>query len=187
MPCRWMPRSSSCTPTSFAVPAARATAGRRPRVSHRVQKSAERLIRKNHPEHQSGHFFGHGLRRGAEDSCRESLQGRGACQEQHGIQRCREMVHNSQPCDISVNKFAVFGFKLRNSEVPEAGGEGLSVGVRAEFDVLIDHGLAEIDLPFVEADVALAVHLDHMVFSAVLPRSDWPAARRVAGIEMGGH
>ena len=97
------------------------------------------------------------------------------------------MVHNSQPCDISVNKFAVFGFKLRNSEVPEAGGEGLSGGVRAEFDVLIDHGLAEIDLPFVEADVALAVHLDHMVFSAVLPRSDRPAARRAAGIEMGGH
>jgi hypothetical protein len=41
-----MPRSSSCTPTSFAVPAARATAGQRPRGSHRVQKSTEGLIRK---------------------------------------------------------------------------------------------------------------------------------------------
>ena len=59
------------------------------------------------------------------------------------------MVHNSQPRDISVNKFAVFGFELRDSEVPNAGGEGLSVWVRAEFDVLVDHGLAEIDLPFV--------------------------------------
>ena len=32
------------------------------------------------------------------------------------------MVHNSQPRDISVNKFAVFDFELRASEVPEAGG-----------------------------------------------------------------
>ena len=92
------------------------------------------------------------------------------------------MVHNSQPRDISVNKFAVFSFELRNSEVPEAGGEGLSIWVRAEFDVLIDHGLAEIDLPFVEADVAPAVHLDHMVLSAVLPRDDFSGSCRSLGI-----
>ena len=71
------------------------------------------------------------------------------CQEQHGIQRCTDMVHNSQPCDISVNKFAVFGFDLRDSEVPKADGEGLSVGAWAKFNVLVDHGLAKIDLPFV--------------------------------------
>ena len=59
------------------------------------------------------------------------------------------MVHNSQPRDISVNKFAVFSFELRNSEVPEAGGEGLSVVAWVKFDVLVDHGLTEIDLPFV--------------------------------------
>ena len=59
------------------------------------------------------------------------------------------MVHKSQPRDISVNKFAVFGFELRDSEVPKAGGEGLSVGAWAKFNVLVDHGLAKIDLPFV--------------------------------------
>ena len=66
-----------------------------------------------------------------------------------GIQRCTDMVHNSQPCDISVNKFAAFGFALRDSEVPKADGEGVSVGAWAKFNVLVDHGLAEIDLPFV--------------------------------------
>lgn len=92
------------------------------------------------------------------------------------------MAHNSQPRDISVNKFAVFSFELRNSEVPEAGGEGLPVRVSAKFNALIDHGLTETDLPFIEVDVAPAVHLDHLVLSAVLPRDDFSGSCQPLGI-----
>ena len=46
------------------------------------------------------------------------------------------------------------------------------MGIRAKFDVLVDHGFAQIDLKTIEAHIAPVVHLNHMEATVVFPARD---------------
>lgn len=78
------------------------------------------------------------------------------------------MVHNLQSSNGSMDQVAIFCIEFSDLEVSIAGAEGLTIRAWSEFDILVDHGLAQIDLPFIESDIAPAVYLDDMVLPTIL-------------------
>ena len=51
-------------------------------------------------------------------------------------------VYTSEAANVAVEAPACNGVKLRNLEIAIASQEGIPMGIRAQFDIFIAHGLA---------------------------------------------
>lgn len=79
---------------------------------------------------------------------------------------------HSELGDAAVNELTRRSIKFGDFEIAVTGEERLPRRIRPKLDILVNHSLTQVYLPFVKADIAPAIDFEYMVFSAIFVLSD---------------